>query len=416
VIGLRNVGVVAATNLSATLTTSTSDISITLPDSSAYPNLAAISGAGTNAGPLLFTVGSRAACPTAPAFALNVTYDGGSQSLPFSLTLGTRTININSTLDGIAPASTPFFTGATGTQVGRINRLTPVSSCGTTKPFPGLQSTTGNRPFDAYTFNSCGTSAPSCVTVTMANNSISAATPNPQLFDVAYIPSFNPANLSLGYAGDPASSNLTSAPNSFSFSLPGGGTPFAVAVHEVNPGTATGANYSLSVSGGCFGNCSAPNNVPVAKAKSVTVSASPVTCGAAASVDDGSFDPDGDALTITQSPAGPYAIGTTSVLLTVVDPRGATSQATGSVTVVDDTPPSITCPGADHGRGSAGDVQRRRELHAHGVGHVFAAHVDPLDAGVRIDLRGRDDDRHVDGEGRRAELRGLLVPGHGARR
>jgi hypothetical protein len=343
-IGLRNVGVAAATNVAATLTTSTPDISITLPGSSPYPNLPALSGAGNNAAPLLFTVASAAACPATPPFALNVTYDGGSQSLPFSLTLGTRTININSTLDSTAPASTPFFTGATGTQIGRINRFAPPSACGTTKPFPGLQSTTGARPFDAYTFNSCATSAPSCVTVTMANNSISAANPNPQLFDVAYIPSFNPANLSLGYAGDPASSQLTSAPNSFSFNLPGGGTPFALAVHEVTPGTATGANYSLAISGGCFGACSAPNAVPVAKAKNVTVSASAVACVAPASVDDGSFDPDGDALTITQSPAGPYALGTTPVLLTVVDPRGATSQATGSVTVMDDTPPSISCP------------------------------------------------------------------------
>src|SRR5205085_2742771 len=89
---------------------------------------------------------------------------------------------------------------------------------------------------------------------------------------------------------------------------------------------------------------STPNTVPVAKAKDVAVFASPVACNAPASVNDGSLDADGDALTITQSPAGPYALGTTPVRLTVVDPRGATSQATGSVTVVDNTPPSVSCP------------------------------------------------------------------------
>jgi hypothetical protein len=68
------------------------------------------------------------------------------------------------------------------------------------------------------------------------------------------------------------------------------------------------------------------------------------TCGAAASVDDGSSDEDGDALTVTQSPAGPYPLGSTPVLLTVVDPKGATSQATATVTVTDATAPAISCP------------------------------------------------------------------------
>ena len=340
VVGLRNVGGGAAANIAATLTTSSPEITLTQPASSGYANLPAVSGGANNSAPLLFTVASSAPCPGSAAFALSVTYDGGSASFPFSLPLGTRTITINSTLDAIAPVSTSLFSGVTGTQIGRLNRLSPPSSCGTAKPFPGLAATTGTRAFDAYTFNSCATSVPSCVTVTMTNSALGA---NPALFDAAYIPSFNPASLPLGYAGDPAASQVAGGPISFSFDLPGGGTPFAVEVNEVNPGLGVGANYSLSVSGACFGTCSA-NQVPVARAKSVTAFAGAVSCIAPASVDDGSFDPDGDALTITQSPAGPYALGTTPVLLTVVDPRGATSQATGSVTVVDNTPPSIICP------------------------------------------------------------------------
>src|SRR4029077_19924420 len=50
-------------------------------------------------------------------------------------------------------------------------------------------------------------------------------------------------------------------------------------------------------------------------------------------INNGSYDPDGDAITLTQAPAGPYAIGTTSVLLTVVDTKGATAQTTVNVTV-----------------------------------------------------------------------------------
>jgi len=47
-------------------------------------------------------------------------------------------------------------------------------------------------------------------------------------------------------------------------------------------------------------------------------------------------------LVITQSPAGPYPLGTTSVQLTVTDSRGASSQATATVTVADSTGPDVS--------------------------------------------------------------------------
>jgi hypothetical protein len=105
--------------------------------------------------------------------------------------------------------------------------------------------------------------------------------------------------------------------------------------------TPSNSAYTLSVAGGCIGACATPNQPPVAKAKNVTVSAGP-DCTANASIDDGSFDPDGDPITITQSPAGPYPLGITNVMLTVMDPRGATSQAFATVTVVDTTGPDVT--------------------------------------------------------------------------
>src|SRR5262249_48322979 len=86
----------------------------------------------------------------------------------------------------------------------------------------------------------------------------------------------------------------------------------------------------------------ARNRAPVAKCHNVTVSAGP-DCTANASIDDGSFDPDtGDTITITQSPAGPYPVGTTTVTLTVTDNHGASSQCSSTVTVVDTTPPTLT--------------------------------------------------------------------------
>ncbi len=53
-----------------------------------------------------------------------------------------------------------------------------------------------------------------------------------------------------------------------------------------------------------------------------------------ANVDNGSFDPDGDPITISQIPPGPYPVGTNNVILTVVDSKGATAQANATATVV----------------------------------------------------------------------------------
>jgi len=75
----------------------------------------------------------------------------------------------------------------------------------------------------------------------------------------------------------------------------------------------------------------------------VTVSASS-NCSANASIDNGSSDPDGDMITLSQSPQGPYALGDTSVTLTVTDNNGASSTCIATVTVVDTTPPQVTCP------------------------------------------------------------------------
>jgi len=87
-----------------------------------------------------------------------------------------------------------------------------------------------------------------------------------------------------------------------------------------------------------------PNQSPVATCHNVTVSAG-ANCQAQASIDNHSSDPDGDQITIAQSPAGPYSLGTTSVILTVTDSQGASSQCTASVTVVDTQKPQISCVG-----------------------------------------------------------------------
>lgn len=86
-----------------------------------------------------------------------------------------------------------------------------------------------------------------------------------------------------------------------------------------------------------------PNRAPVAVCKDVTVEAQ-AGCTASASINDGSSDPDGDSIQLTQNPAGPYSLGQTLVTLSVTDTFGASSTCQAIVTVVDTTQPTITAP------------------------------------------------------------------------
>jgi formylglycine-generating enzyme required for sulfatase activity len=61
-------------------------------------------------------------------------------------------------------------------------------------------------------------------------------------------------------------------------------------------------------------------------------------------VDDGSYDPDGDPITLTLIPSGPYSLGDTPVELIVTDDSGQSDSCPAIVTVIDATPPIITCP------------------------------------------------------------------------
>jgi hypothetical protein len=338
-IQLKDTGVANATAINTTLTSSSPGVIITMPNTSAYPDLAALGGSGTNISPFRFTVASNVQCPATLNFTLTVNYTGGvsPQVMNFSVPSGPPPVSITSVLDTTAPTPGTGFTTTTGTIAVRHFRDGIASSCGPPKAaFPGITQP-GNRRFDAYSFTTCSNSAPSCITVTMSGaNAIN-------LFTAAYSGSFNPANLAQNYLADPGSS---AASRTYSFSIPGGQQTFVIVVYDVPPDlpTPSGSTYTLKVSGGCIGACSTPNQVPVAKCQNVTVSAGS-DCTANASVNNGSFDPDGDPITITQSPAGPYPKGPTSVLLTVTDPRGATSQCNATVTVIDTTPPSITCPG-----------------------------------------------------------------------
>ena len=80
------------------------------------------------------------------------------------------------------------------------------------------------------------------------------------------------------------------------------------------------------------------NQSPVAQCQDVIVPTDPGVCTANASVDGNSFDPDADALTLVQSPASPYDLGSVDVTLTVTDSGSLSDACTATVSVVERTP------------------------------------------------------------------------------
>ena len=85
------------------------------------------------------------------------------------------------------------------------------------------------------------------------------------------------------------------------------------------------------------------NTPPIAICQDVSVLADEncQTIVTAAEIDNGSYDPDGDVLTLSLSPEGPFSLGDTEVILTVSDGQES-STCTATITVVDETEPVLT--------------------------------------------------------------------------
>ncbi|MGD1020568.1 MAG: protease pro-enzyme activation domain-containing protein [Verrucomicrobiia bacterium] len=106
-------------------------------------------------------------------------------------------------------------------------------------------------------------------------------------------------------------------------------------------GTPTGSNLINALVG--------TTNMPFAAlCRDVTTNAD-VNCEAdvpVSAVDNGSYSTVGTIVSRTLSPPGPYPRGVTQVTLSIADSRENWSSCIAFVTVVDETPPSITCPEA----------------------------------------------------------------------
>ncbi|THH35482.1 HYR domain-containing protein [Neolewinella litorea] len=119
-----------------------------------------------------------------------------------------------------------------------------------------------------------------------------------------------------------------------------GPNPITIFKNDIN-GNQTTCTITLTIVDTNFP-CNQP---PVASCQNITVPADADCQGTALAqaFDFDSTDPDGDPLTFSVSPAGPYGLGVTNVTLTVTDDKGAESTCTATVTVVDEVPPAVTC-------------------------------------------------------------------------
>ena len=323
VIQLSNAtGVKNATGITAALTTTTPGVTIAQPATSAYADIPVNFDGGNNLTPFRFTVASDAPCALNINFVLTLTYTGGPapiKVIPFSVQTGAFQIKANL---GNSPGTLPpGITWSSGPQTNRLFRTGVPSTCAAQKPFPGTIQT-GTRQFDTFTFTA---------TQSVCLQTILSGNGGQNLLASTYSPSYFPSNLQTDYAGDAGSSGT---PQVYSISAAAGNSYTIVVEDSTATGTASSSGYTLLLPTCVLTNPSTINHPPVAVAQNVTVTAATVGGTATANINNGSSDPDGDTLTFTQTPPGPYPVGVTTVLLTVVDTRGAATQATANVTVV----------------------------------------------------------------------------------
>ncbi len=87
-----------------------------------------------------------------------------------------------------------------------------------------------------------------------------------------------------------------------------------------------------------------PNSPPVAVCASGINVPVDSNCQAFVSADDGSYDPDGDPITLEQHPPSPYTVGVTGIYLVVTDSTGLKDSCYTEITVYDDIDPVAICP------------------------------------------------------------------------
>jgi len=326
-IQLKNTGgLQPATGIFATLTSSTPGVLVTRPAVSPYADMAAGAGGESNLLPFTFTLPSNFPCGQLVNFTLTTNFSG-NQTRDLNFSVQTGELTITNTL-GSTPTLPSAVTFATGPQVNRINRNGVISACGTPKAFPGA--ITGSHTGDAYSVTACQAFC--------FKPELNAGAAGINLFESLYSPTYVPTSIGTNYLGD---AGLSTNLQSFGVEVTAN-TNYTIVVSDVAgnplPAPAPPNTYTLQIPT-CVFNCNV-NQLPVVAAHDVTVTAATIGGSANANVDNGSFDPQGGTLTLTQFPVGPYPQGATVVILTATDAQGASTQADATVTVTEPTPPT----------------------------------------------------------------------------
>jgi len=85
------------------------------------------------------------------------------------------------------------------------------------------------------------------------------------------------------------------------------------------------------------------NELPVALCQDIAVVSGADNCTVNVNINNGSYDPEGGAIALVQTPVGPYGLGSTDVTLTVTDEEGALASCSATVTVTDNLAPVVNC-------------------------------------------------------------------------
>ena len=133
------------------------------------------------------------------------------------------------TINGILGSGSPDYPATSGQQTGRIVNGLGNLTCGSSNPC-SLNTATGSRAFDAYTFTNTGL-ATACVTV---NFTMTGCALNQSIQFSARLGSFDPANPCTNYLGDAGAAFAGENNRSFSFNVPAGQN-FVVVVNENDP-------------------------------------------------------------------------------------------------------------------------------------------------------------------------------------
>jgi Carboxypeptidase regulatory-like domain len=316
VLGLSNAGCAGATNVSAALSSGTPGVTVQQPNSP-YPGLP-IGGNGANTVPFEVSTAPDFVCGTTIDFTLTVTTDQGVFALNFTKPSCTApAVNLSGS---IAAGDT--------TMTGRIVRNGVASTCAAPKAYPGTQDAAAGRRYDSYSFTNTSNGT-ACVTVNVTSGC------GTNIFYVAYLGSFNPANVSQNYLADAGASFAGVA--TFSFNLSSGQT-FVLVIHEVTVGSGC-ANYTASIAGLLSdvdggGEC---QSCQIDPQSDIVVSNDPGQCGAVVNYPAATFTGSCGVLTSVPQSGSFFPVGATTV--TTTSTSGATS--TFKVTVQDNEAPVV---------------------------------------------------------------------------